>query len=152
MVWRFLSRPRTSSSVPGSRSPVATMDGFVIRDARKVALTRVEVRTENRELRLFLPLPNLHIEADHAILVAQGHDRDVSRYVVFHLNNLLRGHRHIRAVGDRQVACDLLLNRHLRPVDYVSLARQALRIDLDPADSKQTLYPTADCGIERLID
>lgn len=39
---------------------------------------------------LFLALPNADIEADHAVLIARSHHRNVAIDVVFALNNLLR--------------------------------------------------------------
>src|SRR5262249_52140785 len=64
--------------------------------------------------RLFLALADLHVEADHAVLIAQRNHRDVSRDVVLRLDNLLRCLRNVSAVSKRQVVCYLLLDGHLR--------------------------------------
>src|ERR1019366_5262494 len=100
----------------------------------------------------FLPAPDLKVEADHSVLVAQRHDRNIPRHVVFHLDDLLIGNRDVGAVGEGEVARHLLLDGDLRPSNHGSLTSQTLGIDLDPAGSEQALQAAVDGAVESLID
>src|ERR1700736_5535698 len=94
--------------------------------------------------RLFLALSHADIEADHAVLIARAHHRNVALDVVLALNNLLRTLRDVGAVSERNIIGELLLNRNLRaPRRGVRFGRQALRIDFDPADSEELLHAAA---------
>src|SRR3982751_783438 len=85
---------------------------------------------------LSLPLADLHIETDDSVLVAQGHNRHVPGDVIFNLDDLLAGNRNVRAVGNGQIAGDLLFDCDLRPSYDVGFTSQPLRIDLDSTDPK----------------
>src|ERR1035438_4357612 len=100
-----------------------------------------------------LPPPSyLEVETHDSILVAQSHDRNRSRDVILQLDDLLARNRDIGAVGERNIARDLLLDGDLRASNHARFRRQALRIDFDPAGSKQALEPAVDGAVERLID
>src|SRR5215472_4501973 len=102
---------------------------------------------------LFLAASQFHVEADYPVLVTSTHNRKIAVDIVLGLNNLLRALRYVGAVGQREVVGELLLNRDLRTAGRgVGLRRQTLRINLNPADSKQFLQAIADSGIKRLVD
>src|SRR5579872_5897176 len=102
---------------------------------------------------LFLAPPQLHVEADHAVLVASAYDRKIPVDVVLALDDLLRALRYVGAVGQREVVGELLLDGHLRtPSCRVRLGGQRLRVNLDSADSEQLLQTIADSGVQRLIN
>jgi len=64
---------------------------------------------------LFLASSNANIEADHAVLVARPHNRDIGIDVVFALNNLLRTLRDVGAVTEGDVIGKLLLDGDCGP-------------------------------------
>src|ERR1700749_666299 len=86
---------------------------------------------------LFLALANADIEADHAVLIARAHHRNVAVDVVFALDDLLRTLRNIGAVSERNVVRKLLLDGYLRAARRgIGFGGQALGIDFDAADSE----------------
>src|SRR6266566_7343357 len=103
--------------------------------------TSLDARTAMPESsRLSLATPDFHVEADHPVLVSDGHDRHISRDVILRANDLLRGLRNVGSVREREIVFHLLLNSH----GWTALRRrcfggQSLRIDLDPAVAKQSL-------------
>src|ERR1035438_2557949 len=102
---------------------------------------------------LFLALSNADVEADHAVLIARAHHRNVAIDVVFALNDLLRTLRYVRAVSKRNVISELLFDGDLwAPRRGVGLRGQPLWIDLDAADSKQLLHATAHRRVDCLVD
>src|SRR6266478_7085414 len=94
-----------------------------------------------------LPSPYLKVETDHSVLVAQRHDRNVPGYVVLHLDDLLVRNGNVGAVGQGEIARDLLLDCDLRTANHVGFTGQSLRIDLDAARSEQALQPAVDGAV-----
>src|SRR5580692_1512085 len=89
--------------------------------------------------RLLLELANPYFEADHAVVIAQRKNRKIARYVVFHLNNLLRGLRNVGRVGHGEVVLNLLFDRdRRRGGGGRGLRVQALGINPDMANAEQT--------------
>src|SRR5260370_35576454 len=62
--------------------------------------------------RLSLATPDFHVEANHAILVADGHDRNTSRDVIFRANDLWKVLRNVVGVGRREIVFHLLLTSY----------------------------------------
>src|SRR6266536_1061813 len=108
---------------------------------------------KGRNTVLFPAASNPHIEADHAILIARTHNRNVPINVVLALDNLLRTLRYIGAVTESNVVRELLLDGDLRAArGWIGFRGQHLRIDLDPADSKKFLHAAAHRRVDRLVD
>lgn len=81
-----------------------------------------------------------HIEADYAVLVADGDDGNVTRYVVFALYNLLRRLRDLGAVGERQIAGNLLLEGNCWcRARRRGFGIEAIGIDFDSSNTKEAL-------------
>src|SRR5260370_1434688 len=97
---------------------------------------------------LSLATPDFHVEANHAILVADGHNRNTSRDVIFRTNDLLRGLRNVCGVGKREIVFHLLFNIHgWTTLSWGCFRGHSFRIDLDPAVAKQSLRPVVQCRI-----
>src|SRR5438309_6768313 len=111
--------------------------------------TSLDARTAISEAsRLSFATPDFHVKADHAILVSDGHNRNISRDVIFRANDLLGGLRNVGGVRKCEIVFHLLLNSH----GWTALSRgcfrgQSLGIDLDPAVAKQSLRPVVQCRI-----
>src|SRR5947209_20272106 len=89
---------------------------------------------------LALAAAYFHVETDHAILVANGYDRNILRDVVFRANDLLRRLRHAGRISKRKVVPNLLFDRHRRPRLCRRRFRcQSLWIVLDSAVAEQPL-------------
>ena len=87
---------------------------------------------------LSFPLSYSDFEADDAVVIPNPEKRNISREIVFALNNLLRRLRYAGAVADREIVCHLLLNRDCRSRSRRgSLSVQALWIDFNVTDSEQ---------------
>lgn len=81
-----------------------------------------------------------HIEANHAVLVADGHDGYVTRDVVFALYHLLRRLRDLGAVGERQIAGNLLFEGNCwRGPSRRGFGIQPIRINFDSSNTKEAL-------------
>src|SRR5262245_37933783 len=81
-------------------------------------------------------LTDPHVETDHAVLVADGYDRNIASDVVFHLDDLLCRLRNVGAVCDGKIIRHLLFNRDLWAPRGVGFCAQALRIDFDTAHAE----------------
>src|ERR1700690_4600345 len=82
-------------------------------------------------LTLILPAANFHVEADYAVLVADGHNGNIVREVVLDVDDMLGSLLHSGTVGDGQIVGDLLFNRDQGTARQVRFRAQALRVDLD---------------------
>src|SRR5271157_3157302 len=98
------------------------------------------------------PAPDLEVETDNSVLVAQRHNGDRSRDVVLELDDLLVRNRDVGAIGQGKIARHLLLDRELRSANHGGFTGESLRIDLDAAGAEQFLQPAVDGAVERLID
>ena len=103
---------------------------------------------------ILFPAPsNADIEADHSVLIACAHDRDIGIDIVLALNNLLRTLGDVGAVGKSNVVGELLLDGDLRSSRRgIGLRSQALGIDLDPADTEELLHAAAHGRVDSLAD
>jgi hypothetical protein len=86
---------------------------------------------------LLLALANSDLEADHAVVIAQRENRDIAGQVIFRLNDLLRGLRNVRGIGQGEVVLHLLLDGDGgRAGSRRSFRIQPLRINPDVAYPK----------------
>jgi hypothetical protein len=102
---------------------------------------------------LFLATADPQVEADHPVLVPGTHHGNVAGEKILTLNDLLRTLRDIGAIGKGKVVGEFLFNRNLgTPASWIGFRGQSLRVDLDPAHSKELLHAVVDGRVERLVD
>src|SRR5271157_89391 len=140
--------------MPRARSWLSTMRRRKVTNmaASAVGVMCVKARSLCHSI-LFLAAANAYIKADHAVLIARAHRGNIAGEKVLALDDLLRTLRDVGAVGQREIVGKLLLDRDLRPArGGIGLRVQALRIDLDAADSEQFFHAAAHSGVDRLVD
>jgi len=77
--------------------------------------------------------PQLEVETDHSVPVAQGYDGDVAGDIVFGLDDLLVRNFSVGAVSQGDVVRHLLFDGDLRSAHHGGVAGQALGVDFDAA-------------------
>src|SRR5579863_3852769 len=101
---------------------------------------------------LFLEPANSHFKTDDAVVVAERKNRYIASYVIFRLNDLLRGLGNVRRVGQGEVVLNLLLDSDRRRAGRGGSFRvHTLRVNPDVANPKQTARAVADGGVQGLI-
>src|SRR6266568_7204263 len=91
---------------------------------------------------LFESLLEFDIEAERAVLIAQGDNGHVAIHVVLHLNHLLLRGSHIGDVRDGQVARHLLFDGDARGGGLAgsgSAERAEARVNAEPGDAEEAL-------------
>src|SRR5512146_2537340 len=96
-------------------------------------------------------MANTNVETDHAVLVAQCNQRNITRQVVLGLNDLLLGLGDVGDVGEGKGVGDLLLDGDAGPAGIVFRAAR-LRVNFDPADAEDFFQAVAVGGVQGLAE
>src|SRR5215469_16984812 len=93
------------------------------------------------------------VEAQHTILVTDPENRNIAAHVVYTLNKLLRCLRHFRAVGEGEIARDLLLQGDRRGGTGGSgFGVQSTRVDFNASNAKQPLRTATQARVQSLAE